>query len=52
MPEAFDNCRANGGKIRTLSGPNKKYGLKRGEYRHVCILKGKLHFGEKKTKKK
>lgn len=36
-------CRANGGKIRTQE-------LGDGKYRHVCILNGKMHMGEVKTK--
>jgi len=50
MPAAFDNCRARGGRIRTISGPNTLYKLKRGEYLHVCILKGEVFRGEKKVK--
>jgi hypothetical protein len=45
MPEAFDICRRNGGKIRTKKlGGNK--------YMHICILNGKTYAGEVKTKKK
>jgi len=34
MPEAFESCRRNGGKIRTkkIKGTNK--------YMHICIPKG------------
>jgi putative hemolysin len=42
-PQAFDNCRKSGGKIRTLT-------LKGGKYMHVCILNGKSYRGEIKTK--
>lgn len=52
MPAGFDKCRASGGKIRTVSGPNKKFGIPAGSYVHVCILKGKVHRGEVKTKEK
>ncbi|MHA1303083.1 MAG: hypothetical protein ACTSPI_05205 [Candidatus Heimdallarchaeaceae archaeon] len=45
MPEAFEICRRNGGKIRT-----KK--LKGNKYMHICILKGKTYAGEVKKKKK
>jgi len=43
MPEAFDNCRRNGGKIRTVT-------MKGGKYMHVCILNGKSYRGEVKTR--
>ena len=44
MPKAFDNCRKNGGKIRTkkLSG---------GRYMPICYLGGKSYAGEVHTKK-
>jgi len=45
MPKAFDDCRKNGGKIRTIA-------LSGGRYRHVCILNGKVSYGHIKTKKK
>lgn len=51
MPAAFDKCRSNGGKLRTISGPNKQYGLAAREYIHICILGGKEFLGEKKKKK-
>lgn len=44
MSKAFDTCRANGGKVRTLS-------LKGGKYMHVCILNGNSYRGEVKTSK-
>lgn len=50
MPAGFDRCRAGGGRIRTISGPNKQFGLAAGEYMHVCFLKGQMHRGEKKKK--
>jgi len=43
MPEAFNNCRKNGEKIRTLE-------LKGGKYMHICILNGKSYRGEVKSK--
>lgn len=49
MPKAFNDCRAAGGRIRTVSGPNKKFGLSEGQYVHVCIHKGKFVRGEVKT---
>lgn len=40
MPEGFDKCRREGGRIRTLP-------LKNGRYMHVCYDKaGKSHAGE------
>lgn len=50
MPAGFDKCKSNGGAIRTVSGPDKKYGLQKGEYVHVCILKGEFHRGDVKVK--
>ena len=51
MPEAFEKCRKNGGKIRTISGPRKeKPKLGKDEYVHVCIKDGKQHMGYVKKK--
>ena len=44
MPKAFDTCRKNGGKIRTVN-------LKGGKYVHVCSLGGKSYRGYEKMKK-
>jgi hypothetical protein len=44
MPEAFEQCRLNGGKIIT-----KK--LKGDKYIHLCKLNGKWTSGEVRTKK-
>ena len=43
MPAGFDNCRANGGRIRTKSLGGDKY-------MHVCFLGGKSFPGYVKTK--
>jgi hypothetical protein len=43
MPKAFDMCRKNGGKIRTIQ-------LKDGKYMHICSLGGKSYKGEVKSK--
>jgi len=51
MPKAFEDCVSSGGKVRTVSGPNKQFGLKSGQYRHICIKGGKVHLGHLKTKK-
>lgn len=40
-PQSFDNCRANGGKVRTKT-------LSGGRYMHICILNGKTFPGEVK----
>lgn len=52
MPEAFDKCKKAGGRIRTVSGPNKQFGLAEGEYVHVCFKDGQSHPGYKKKKHK
>jgi len=44
MPEAFENCRKQGGRIRTIK-------LSGGKYMHVCYLNGKSYRGEVKQKK-
>jgi hypothetical protein len=51
MPKDFDDCQKGGGRIISVKGPSKQYALKHGEYRHVCILKGKFHLGEIKDEK-
>ena len=50
MPEAFDKCRRQGGRIRTISGPNKMFGLGKGQYKHICFKDGHSYPGETKTK--
>lgn len=45
MPEDFNKCRKDGGKIRT-----KKINSK--QYMHICIINGKTHSGEVKDYKK
>ncbi len=52
MPADFMKCEKNGGRVRTMSGPNKQYGLKKEEYLHVCFDKEGMHKGEIKTKEK
>ena len=54
MPESFDKCVRNGGKVRRITGPNKKYAVPAGYYRNICIDKdGGVHLGKlHKTKKK
>lgn len=50
MPKGFDQCERNGGRIRTLSGPNKQFGLDKGQYRRICFINGGSHLGHVKTK--
>ena len=50
MPKAFNNCVKRGGRVRTVSGPNKKYGLKAGEYIKFCFIGGKSYRGHKHKK--
>lgn len=47
MPKSFDDCVANGGKVRTLTP-------KKGKYLHICYPKGggKPIVGEVKSAKK
>lgn len=52
MPAGFDRCVNNGGRVRTVKGPNKKFGLGAGEYVHFCFLNGKSYRGHTKKKKK
>jgi len=52
MPEEFDRCVKGGGRVRTVSGPNKQFGLGKGQYRHICFLKKESFLGEVKTKEK
>jgi hypothetical protein len=44
MPQSFENCRKNGGKIRTKT-------VNDNQYMHICILNGKTYSGEVKTRK-
>ncbi len=45
MPEGFDKCQVDGGRIRTMK-------LKGGRYMRICYDKaGKSHAGEVKTGK-
>jgi hypothetical protein len=45
MPEAFENCVANGGRVRTRK-------LGNGKYIHICYYKGKSYASEVHTVKK
>lgn len=44
MPQGFDNCRKNGGRIRT-----KKMG--KNKYMRICWKNGTSYSGEVKTRK-
>jgi len=50
MPKAFDACVNAGGRVRTVSGPSKQFGLVKGQYRRICFIKGESHLGHVKTK--
>jgi hypothetical protein len=52
MPEAFEKCVRNGGRVRTVSGPSKAHGLGPGEYCHYCFINGESFRGEVKKKEK
>jgi len=56
MPEGFNNCVSNDGRVRTVTAgtpAGKKLGLKENQYCHVCVDKqGNFHKGEVRTKKK
>lgn len=52
MPEAFDKCVRNKGRVRTVSGPSTQFGLAKGQYRHICFINGGSHLGHVKTKGK
>ena len=44
MPQKFEECVKNGGRVRTKDLPNNKY-------MHICFKDGKSYAGEVKTKK-
>jgi len=50
MPAEFENCVRKGGRVRTISGPSKKFGLSKDQYVRLCFLKGKTYRGEVRTK--
>jgi len=52
MPAGFNKCVRTGGRVRRISGPNKKFGLKKGEYVNVCFKDGVMYRGHKKKKRK
>ena len=59
MPKQFEKCRKNPkSKIRTITGPSKRWGVPAGKYRRICSLpngstsKGYLKTPKTKKKKK
>jgi len=52
MPAAFDKCVAEKGRVRTIPGPTKQFGVPAGSYLHVCFQGKKMVRGEVKTKEK
>lgn len=52
MPADFEKCVKEGGRVRTVSGPNKDHGLKEDQYVHYCYKDGKSYRGEVKTNEK
>jgi hypothetical protein len=52
MPEPYLSCIVRGGDVYTVSGPNKKHGLRKGEYVKYCVLDGNSYRGHVKKKKK
>lgn len=52
MPKQFENCIAKKGRVRRISGPNERFGLKKGQYINICFLGKEMYRGELRTKKK
>ena len=52
MPESFTRCVSSGGRVRTISGPRKQFGLSSGQFMRVCFKDGKMFRGEKKVNQK
>lgn len=46
MPKEFEDAVKAGGRVRTISGPNKQFGLSAGEYVRIVFHKGKMIRGE------
>ena len=40
MPAAFNKCVKGGGRVRTITGPNKRFGLKGDEFVRICFPRG------------
>jgi len=53
MPKGFISCQKRGGKIRRITGPNKRWKVPAGKWRNICFLpSGKTYKGELHTFKK
>ncbi len=52
MPADFDKCVSSGGRVRTVTGPDKDHGLGADEYVNYCYDKTGSHRGEVKKKEK
>jgi len=52
MPADFERCVKEGGRVRTVSGPNKQHGVKAGQYVKYCFKSGKSYRGHTETKEK
>jgi len=50
MPEDFDKCAKNGGRVRRVSGPSEDHNLREGEYVDYCYKDGQSYRGEVKAK--
>jgi len=50
MPKDFLQCVKDGGRVRTVSGPDKKHGLKEEQYVKYCYKDGESFRGEVKEK--
>jgi hypothetical protein len=51
MPKEFLSCVSQGGRVRRISGPNKRFGLSKDQYINICFRGNKMHRGHVKTKK-
>ena len=52
MPQKFESCISKGGKVRRISGPDKRWKVPKGHWRNICFLpNGKTYPGELHTLK-
>ncbi|KKM60745.1 hypothetical protein LCGC14_1538750 [marine sediment metagenome] len=49
MPKAFEDCVEGGGRVRTISGPDKRFDLGKDQFIRICFDSKGSHEGEKKT---
>ena len=52
MPKGFEDCVKNGGRVRTVSGPDAEHGLSKDQYVKYCYIGDDSFRGEVHTKKK